>query len=95
MPNDTAFLDEMSSFLRKVRAHAPSVSGNAFTSDLTHALNVGFAAARESASVTEAATLAASVTEGQAEDTRGAAMMAAFIAYAYSSDEDPCPRIDG
>jgi hypothetical protein len=95
MPNDTAFLDEMSAFLRKVKAHAPNIGGNALTSDLSYALSAGFAAARDSASATEAVALASSVADGQAEDTRGAAMMAAFIAYAYSAEQDPCPQVDG
>jgi hypothetical protein len=93
MPNDSAFLDEMSSFLRKVRAYAPSVSGNALTNDFTHALAAGFAAARDSTSATEAVELASSVADEWADDTRGAAMMAAFIAYAYAAEQDPCPRV--
>jgi hypothetical protein len=94
MPNDPAFLDEMSEFLRKVRAHAPTVRGNVLTNDLSYALSVGFSAARDSDSATEAVALASSVADGQSEETRGAAMMAAFIGYAYSSDQDPCPRVD-
>jgi hypothetical protein len=93
MPNDTAFLDEMSSFLRKVRAHAPSVDGEILSGEFGFALNVGFDAAQVADSATEAARLAMSATSNQDEDVRGAAAMAAFIGYAYSSDEDPCPRV--
>lgn len=86
---DDSFLTEMSGFLKKFRDHAPSVGGESLTVDFGFALNVGLEAAQAAESVTEAARLAMSATSTQDEDTRGAAAMAAFIAYAYSSDEDP------
>ena len=79
MPNDTVFLDEMSSFLRKVRDHAPSVSGEILSGDFGFALNVGLEAAQAAGSATERARLAMSATSTQDEDVRGAAAMAAFI----------------
>lgn len=90
---DESFLNEMSEFLKKVRDHAPSVSGEILSGDFGFALNVGLEAAEAADSATEAAQLAMSATSNQDEDVRGAAAMAAFIGYAYSSDEDPCPRV--
>ncbi len=93
MSNDSVFLDEMSEFLKKVQAYAPSVRGEFLAGDFCFALNVGLEAAQAADSATEAARLAMSATSTQDEDVRGAAAMAAFIGYAYASGEDPCPRV--
>lgn len=92
---DNSFLHEMSAFLRKFRDHAPSALGEILSTDFGFALEVGMEAAQAADSVTEATRLAMSATSTQDEDVRGAAGMAAFIAYAYSSDEDPFSQIDG
>jgi hypothetical protein len=80
MSNDSVFLDEMSEFLRKVRAHAPSVGGEVLAGDFGFALKVGLGAAQTADSATEAVRLAMSATSTQDEDVRGGAAMAAFIA---------------
>lgn len=94
MPCETEFMDDMSRLLAKVRAHAPSARGEALAPDFEYAFRAGIEAARFAESATEAAQLALSATRDKDDDVRGGAAMAAFITYAYGSEEDPCPRAE-